>query len=98
MHMQPGYFLTQGEKIYMSGYDSVDGLPNITAFRVDRRTRENVIDVISCLAHTWQYIPNEEQLKKYLNIIEKYYDGYSADFIGRIVNAQKRTLKKALCS
>lgn len=84
-----------GEKFYMPGYDSEDGLPNIAAFEINERTRNNIIDVISSLAYTWQYMPSKEQLQKYLDIIEKYYDEFTAGFMKRIVDVQARTLKNS---
>lgn len=81
-------------KFYMPGNDSVDGLPNIAAFQLNGESGKHIRDVFSSLAYTWKYMPPEEQLRKYMRIIEKHYDRKMVDLLERIVSAQKRTVKE----
>lgn len=81
------------EKFYMmGGYDkNPDDLFNIAAFQVNDESRTHIRDVFSSLAYTWAYMPSEEQLGKYMTIIEKHYDEYTVDWMKMIISVQKRT-------
>lgn len=67
-------------------------IPNIAAFRLNGKTRESIIKVISSLSLTWEYLPNTYELNIYHKFYENHYDEYELDFYNKVINRQLKTL------
>ena len=66
--------------------------PNIAAFIVSEETRKEVFDILLSLTITWKYMPSEEQLKTYRNVLDKYYGEERLHVFDLIVTNQRNAL------
>ncbi len=80
----------KGEK-YIN-YTANGNYPNIAAFIVSEETRKAVFDILLSLTVTWKYLPSEDQLKTYRNVLDKYYDKELLHVFDLIVMNQRNAL------
>lgn len=84
--------LVHANKWYMCENETdIFGFSNIAAFEVSEQTRENIFSVFSGLTMSWEYMLNDEEFNKYLELIGNYYPKEYMGWVERIFNLQKYT-------
>lgn len=73
-----------GDKYWNVG----DDITNIAAFVVSAETRKKIMDVISSLSITWEYLPSFISLKKYMDEYKRNYDDDSFSLLKIIFSHQ----------
>jgi len=79
------------DKYYMLDHNNPYDISNIAAFTLTDETEENILDVISALTLTWDYLPNKLQWESYLAIYKRKYTSEYVDRLERIYWLQART-------
>lgn len=83
-----------GNKWYMGNHENEIGereFPNIAGFEVDGQTRKNIFGIFSGLTISWEYMPPDEELNRYLEVIEKHYPREYYEWSESVVSLQKYT-------
>lgn len=68
--------------------------PNIVAFQLNSTSRNSLIDVISSLSITWEYLPSEYELQIYDNEIRKHYSPMEYKVWQSNILFQKASIRK----
>lgn len=66
--------------------------PNIGAIKVNQDTRKYISNVFSALCLPWNYIPSDEDVKKYYKVINEHYCSEYMWLFNQAIQMNKKTL------
>ena len=67
-----------------------EGLPNISAFKINADTRKHIANVFMALTIPWSYLPTRDQVGDYFKGMIKFYEPDLLDYFKRAVNINLR--------
>lgn len=67
--------------------------PNIAAFKINDKTKQSIVNLISALTISWEYFPIEDEIKIYTDAIQKKYNSEIFDFWNLVLEQQRQTMK-----
>lgn len=76
------------QKYFMPAKDRPGGFPNIAAFKITDDTYKYISSSFSALTISWNYMPNDRELKIYHDFLEAEYDKNLVEIYNRAVLLQ----------
>lgn len=67
-------------------------IPNIAAFKITNQTSINILNIISSLSLTWEYFPEDRELRLYNDLIRKNYDTLAIEVWDAVLRLQENSM------
>ena len=80
------------EKFYMEDQGNIERIANIAAFIINNKTKNCIYDLFRRLYMPWKYMPNDNQLAVYRNVVYNLYGRVLVEEFDSIVRLQKHTM------
>ena len=71
-------------------------LANIAAFDINAETKKYIYDVFSCLTYTWAYMPGNNLIEGYGEIVKRCYDDMCQKLYAQAVELQRHHFEKGI--
>lgn len=90
------YDVVKADKILAKGVDPDMICPGIGGFSINEMTHQSLLDVASSLTISWEYMPEDDMLQKYMEVIKKKYDTSIYDMCMKAVLLNRQRMDRML--
>jgi hypothetical protein len=85
-----GNFTRSDNEIEYPSKHGITCLPNITAVKINKTTKEHLYAIFNLLTIKWEYCPSMDEETEIINFFARFYNEYYIDYMNDVFNYERK--------